>query len=76
MVVRLTRPRRSRVTQSPAPSRTPRGRNATELQLDYIEDLCLELGREPPEGFETLSRAEVNLFIDELKDELREESRR
>ena len=70
---RIYERRRNRPEPAPEPPRTPRRRTASHAQLDFIEDLCAELGRKLPPGHETLSRAEASLLIDELKEELKGE---
>ena len=72
IIVGLTRRRRRQPAREV--SRVPLGRNATVRQLDHIEDLCLRLGRDPPEGCEAMSRAEAGSMIDRLKEDLKHES--
>lgn len=70
IIVGLTRRRRQPAREV---SRVPLGRNATVRQLDHIEDLCLRLGRDPPEGYEAMSHAEAGSMIDRLKEDLKHE---
>ncbi len=72
IIVGLTRRRRRQPAREV--TRVPLGRNATLGQLDYIEDLCLRLGRDPPEGYEAMSRAEAGSLIDKLREDLKHES--
>lgn len=76
IVIRLTRRRLTRREPELEVRRAPRRRSASHAQLDFIEDLCAELGRDLPPGFETLNRVEASLLIDQLKDDLKDERRR
>lgn len=47
----------------PKPSRTE---FASAMQIEFIEGVCEELGRQPPDNLEQLTGAEANVLIEAL----------